>query len=98
MEKCKEKRHMIHYFWNLNCSRIECSNSNILEKKAQDPKINGNECAKCCEVAANIAIDVLKMESEGIKAVKQGRGLMAKATTARSSLSAISDSNDMMYD
>jgi len=71
---------------------------NILEKKAQDPKINGNECAKCCEVAANIAIDVLKMESEGIKAVKQGRGLMAKATTARSSLSAISDSNDMMYD
>ena len=45
---------------------------NILEKKAQDPKINGNECAKCCEVAANIAIDVLKMESEGIKAVKEG--------------------------
>ena len=30
-------------------------------------------------VAANIAIDVLKMESEGIKAVKQGRGLMAEA-------------------
>ena len=45
---------------------------NILEKKAQDPKINGNECAKCCEVASNIAIDVLKMESEGIKAVKDG--------------------------
>ena len=43
---------------------------NILEKKAQDPKINGNECAKCCEVASNIAIDVFKMESEGIKAVK----------------------------
>jgi hypothetical protein len=43
----------------------------ILEKKAEDPKVNGNECAKCCEVAANIAIDVLKMESEGIKAVKE---------------------------
>jgi DNA-binding transcriptional regulator LsrR (DeoR family) len=43
----------------------------ILEKKAQDPKVNGNECAKCCEVASNIAIDVLKMESEGIKAVKE---------------------------
>ena len=54
----------------------------ILEKKAQDPKVNGNECAKCCEVASNIAIDVLKMESEGIKAVKQGRGLMAEAEAA----------------
>jgi DNA-binding transcriptional regulator LsrR (DeoR family) len=43
----------------------------ILEKKAEDPKVNGNECAKYCEVAANIAIDVLKMESEGIKAVKE---------------------------
>jgi hypothetical protein len=42
----------------------------ILEKKAEDPKVNGNECAKCCEVAANICIDVLKIESEGIKAVK----------------------------
>src|ERR687895_699630 len=51
-----------------------------LEKKAEDPKVNGNECAKCCEVASNIAIDVLKMESEGIKAVKQGRSLMAEAT------------------
>jgi hypothetical protein len=76
---------------------------NILEKKAQDPKVNGNECAKCCEVASNIAIDVLKMESEGIKAVKQGRGRMAEAAaaaakTARtSSTSTISDS-DMMYD
>ena len=66
----------------------------ILEKKAQDPKVNGNECAKCCEVASNIAIDVLKMESEGIKAVKQGRGLMAEAKTART-LSTVTDS-DMM--
>ena len=43
----------------------------ILEKKAQDPKVNGNQCAKCCEVAANIAIDVIKAESEGIRAVKE---------------------------
>jgi hypothetical protein len=43
----------------------------ILENKASDLKINGNECAKCCEVAANIAIDVLKMESEGIRAVTE---------------------------
>ena len=68
---------------------------NILEKKAQDPKVNGNECAKCCEVAANIAIDVLKMESEGIKAVKQGRGLMAEAakTSRTLSTSTVSDSD-----
>ena len=70
----------------------------ILEKKAQDPKVNGNECAKCCEVAGNIAIDVLKMESEGIKAVKQGRDLMAAAEaakTARTSSSTVSE-NDMI--
>jgi predicted transcriptional regulator len=43
----------------------------ILENKASDLKTNGSECAKCCEVAANIAIDVLKMESEGIRAVTE---------------------------
>ena len=63
----------------------------ILEKKAQDPKVNGNECAKCCEVASNIAIDVLKMESEGIKAVKEGLGLMAEAAAK----TAISETNMM---
>ncbi len=71
----------------------------ILEKKAEDPKVNGNECAKCCEVASNIAIDVLKMESEGIKAVKDAL-IAEKEATRRSSLE-ISRSNgdiDMMYD
>jgi DNA-binding transcriptional regulator LsrR (DeoR family) len=68
---------------------------NILEKKAQDPKINGNECARCCEVASNIAIDVLKMESEGIKAVKQGLGQIAEAANVARSSSAISDSDLM---
>jgi hypothetical protein len=69
----------------------------ILEKKAQDPKVNGSECAKCCEVASNIAIDVLKMESEGIKAVKKGLDLMAevKAAKVRSSLSVNLDSDPM---
>jgi DNA-binding transcriptional regulator LsrR (DeoR family) len=71
---------------------------NILEKKAEDPKVNGNECAKCCEGAANVAIDVLKMESEGIKAVKQGHGRMAEAAvaakTARTSLT--NSDSDMM--
>ena len=31
---------------------------------------SGVEKAKCAEIAANIALDVLKMESEGIKVVK----------------------------
>jgi hypothetical protein len=43
----------------------------ILENKASDLKTSGTEAAKCCEVAANIAIDVLKMESEGIRAVTE---------------------------
>ena len=44
----------------------------ILEEKAtasSPNNTNGHEIAKCCEVAADIAINVLKMESEGIKAI-----------------------------
>ncbi len=63
----------------------------ILEKKA-DSKVNGNECAKCCEVAANIAIDVLKMESEGIKAVKEGLLLAEKAAGAATKISKTTNS------
>ena len=43
----------------------------ILESKASDVKVSGTETAKCCEIAANIAIDVLKMESEGIKVIQE---------------------------
>ena len=43
-----------------------------LETKALDNKTSGSETAKCCEIAANIAIDVLKMESEGIRVVTEG--------------------------
>lgn len=76
----------------------------ILEKKAQDPKVNGNECAKCCEAAANIAIDVLKMEAEGIHKVVKDALVAEKEATKRRSLSpsAISSNSnnndsDMMY-
>jgi len=68
----------------------------ILERKAEDPKVNGNEFAKCCEVASNIAIDVLKMESEGIKAVKEGLGLMAAAKTARPLSTSTVSNSDMI--
>jgi predicted transcriptional regulator len=71
---------------------------NILEKKAQDPKINGNECAKCCEVAANIAIDVLKIESEGIKVVKDALIAEKEATRRSSSVASISDRDRMMME
>jgi hypothetical protein len=40
-----------------------------LEIQVISDKTSGTEKAKCAEVAANIAIDVLKMESEGIRAV-----------------------------
>ena len=41
-----------------------------LETRVISDKTSGTDKAKCAEIAANIAIDVLKMESEGIKAVK----------------------------
>ena len=41
-----------------------------LENSVLSDKTSGTEKARCAEVAADIAIDVLKMESEGIKAVK----------------------------
>ncbi len=62
---------------------------------------SGTEKAKCAEVAANIAIDVLKMESEGIKVVKDAL-IAEKEATRRLSPSTISSSSnnnnsDMMY-
>src|SRR5918994_1283335 len=76
------KNRMVHLYKNIR-------------EKIKDPKVNGNECAKCCEVAANIAIDVLKMESEGIKAVKEGLGRITEAAKVRSSLSVNLDSDPM---
>lgn len=42
-----------------------------LEIKVKDPKTSGNDCARCADVAAGIAINVIKLESEGIRAIKQ---------------------------
>lgn len=50
-----------------------------LEDVVTSDKTTGVEKAKCAEVAANIAIDVLKLESEGIKAVKE---LLSKIVAA----------------
>jgi hypothetical protein len=42
-----------------------------LEATVTSDKTSGTEKAKCAEVAANITIDVLKLESEGIKAMQE---------------------------
>jgi hypothetical protein len=42
-----------------------------LETQVTSDKTSGTEKAKCAEIAASIALDVLKIESEGIKAVKE---------------------------
>jgi Bacterial regulatory proteins, luxR family len=63
-----------------------------LETKALDDKTSGVETAKCCEVAANIAIDVLKLESEGIRAVKE-LGLAASLANKNTTTSLNNNNN-----
>ena len=77
-----------------------------LENQVISDKTSGTEKAKCAEVAANICIDVLKMESEGIKAVKEGLLLAEKAaattkiskTTNSTINNMVLPSRDMMMD
>ena len=64
MESQLLKRHMLTLYKALENQVV-----------SSDNKTSGTDKAKCAEVAANIAIDILKMESEGIKAVKE---LLAK--------------------
>lgn len=42
-----------------------------LENSVLSDKTSGTEKTRCAEIAASIAIDVLKLESEDIKAVKE---------------------------
>jgi len=44
---------------------------NFLEKKTEDPKINGNETVKQCKIPVNIVLVLLKLEDKSINAVKQ---------------------------
>jgi hypothetical protein len=46
---------------------------------SKDKAVSGQERAKWAEVAANIAIDVIKCESEAIRAVKEGLVLANKS-------------------
>jgi ABC-type microcin C transport system duplicated ATPase subunit YejF len=70
-----------------------------LETKVLDDKSSGVEKAKCAEVAANIAIDVLKMESEGIRAVKElSRNVANQNTTTTTTAAAAASLNNLRYD
>jgi translation initiation factor 2 alpha subunit (eIF-2alpha) len=51
-----------------------------LERIVTSITASGAEAAKCAEVAASIAIDVLRLEAEGIKTVKNGLVSIAAAT------------------
>ena len=82
----------------LECSLFKHRMLNLykaLETKVLDDKTSGVEKSRCAEIASNIALDVLKMESEGIKAVKQGLGRITEAAKVRSSLSVNLDSDPL---
>ena len=61
---------------------------------SSNDKTSGTDKAKCAEIAANIAIEVLKMESEGIHKVVKDALIAEKEATRRRSSSAISSSNN----
>jgi DNA invertase Pin-like site-specific DNA recombinase len=94
--------------YNLLKNRLLTLYKALENQVVSDNKTSGTEKAKCAEVAANIAIDVLKMESEGIKAVKEGLLLAEKAAAAtkisKTTNSTINNNNmvlpsrDMMMD
>ena len=69
-----------------------------LENSVLSENTSGIEKAKSAEIAANIAIEVLKMESEGIhKAVKDALIAEKEATRRRSLSSSAISSSDMIY-
>ena len=73
-----------------------------LENKVTDPKTGPSESARCADVAADIAINVIKLESEGIRFIKQ-LGLAGAAGTAiiakRNNVSPLNNiRNDDEYD
>ena len=72
MEKYGNKRLMILVFLECNLFKNRLLTLyKALQDQVTSDKTSGVEKAKCAEVAANIAIDVLKLESEGIKAIRQ---------------------------
>ena len=66
-----------------------------LEETVMSDKSSGTEKAKCAEIAANIVIDVLKLESESIKAVKELMSVEKKKSTLFNNLR--NDNNQQQY-
>ena len=65
-----------------------------LESKVVDSEASASDCAKCADVAASIAINVIKLESEGIRAIKQ-LGLAASLANKNAvSLNNLRNDND----
>ena len=64
-----------------------------LENQVVSDKTSGVEKARCAEIAASIALDVLKMESEGIKAVKE-LGLSSAAVVKNNAINNLRNDND----
>ena len=63
-----------------------------LETHVLSDKTSGVEKARCAEIAASIALDVLKMESEGIRAVRE-LGL-SSAVVKNNALNNLRNDND----
>jgi hypothetical protein len=61
-----------------------------LEDQVLSDETSGTDKARCAEIAANICIDVLKMEAEGIHKVIKDALIAEKEATRRRSSSAIS--------
>ena len=64
-----------------------------LETHVLSDKTSGVEKARCAEIAASIALDVLKMESEGIRAVRE-LGLSSAVVVKNNALNNLRNDND----
>ena len=64
-----------------------------LENHVLSDKTSGVEKARCAEIAASIALDVLKMESEGIRAVRE-LGLSSAVVVKNNALNNLRNDND----
>ena len=66
-----------------------------LETHVLSDKTSGVEKARCAEIAASIALDVLKMESESIRAVKElGFSSTAVAAVKNNALNSLRNDNN----
>ena len=68
-----------------------------LESKVTDPKTGANDIARCADTAADIAIQIIKLESEGIRAIKE-LGLAEKAAAVAAKKSNANLNNNLRND